>query len=335
MVVVICGLYLFNFELAANDTPSVYLTFNKVSYQTNEDIVLEVHAENFNDLFGFQIDIEEVFGDYSFLADTEPYELGENNVFGNEDRIWVNTVDGNIATFMVSKPLETELGYDYSEDSLLGIIRLKALKSIDNIYDVFEMSDTLSDLTYGNANIVVKLSDHLGDPIAYDYVMMNYDVPEVRLKAGLDTIYIGHTHSDQGIEVVYEGAYQLSVDSNVNINSAGDYEIVYTVNYAGGSVEITRYVHVLATMPIVLFELNDAITTLIIGQTFVETGCQAFVGDQSYDCIVIENNVDEDTIGTYYIIYQVTIHGLEYQTKRMIRVVDKPENMRHLGGVSL
>lgn len=316
------GIFVNSVSIAVNDTPTVHLVFNQVSYHSNDEMIMEIHVLNYNDLIGFQIDLGENFSFYTITNDEQPFDLYEDSIFSDFDTIWVNDVRNDIATFMVSRPLTEDFGYNYSNRSLLAQISLTATTTIEDVYSLFVVSNDYSDLQYGDANLIIKLSDTLGYSIAYDYVDIPLNVPKAYLNQGVDTIFLGESHTDNGITVDYDENYSIEVVSNIDVSIVGDYQIIYTINYGQGQLILVRNVYVRDAQPNIEFILNDAITTLFKGQTFVETGCSAIVNEVNMTCEVIGSNLDTSKVGEYYITYGIEVDGLIYQTRRYIMIID-------------
>lgn len=69
-------------------------------------------------------------------------------------------------------------------------------------------------------------------------------------------------------------------------------------------------------------ELNPGVDTIQIGSTHIDRGATAYYGLRALDVVVISNNVDPLTIGTYEIVYEATYSGVTKVIRRLVDVVD-------------
>lgn len=307
---------------AQEEGATVFVTFDKVSYAAQEQIALTVHVKNFTNLYGFQIDLEETFDDFTFANPVSPYEIESNAIFYG-DPVLVNGETDDVQSIMVTRQESETIGYDFSTKTALATIFLVAMRDIANPYDLFTISDDLNDLLYGDANIIIKLSNPEGMPIAYTYAVVLPD-PIITLNPGVDTVYVGENHIDQGIDVDYEGPYDIEIENGVNQHVAGSYLIIYHVILADKTIDISRHVHILTHPKEVRFELNTTLTTVKVGSTFVDPGCKVYVDDvlQS-SCEVLFDNVNTALKGIYTIEYGITLDNITYKMKRYVFVMDQ------------
>ncbi|AIO19068.1 Regulator of chromosome condensation (RCC1) repeat protein [Candidatus Izimaplasma bacterium HR1] len=141
------------------------------------------------------------------------------------------------------------------------------------------------------------------------------------LDEGVDSIGIGETHIDAGVEVFSFFAATVLVVSDVDNTTAGTYEIVYTITDTEGSeVILTRFVTVYDKTPTVLFKLSDTLTTLAVDETYVDGGCTVLINGISYTCTIKTNTVNTALAGTYTVTYSYTYNEIEYTYNRYVFV---------------
>lgn len=143
------------------------------------------------------------------------------------------------------------------------------------------------------------------------------------LLAGQDTVEIHEEWIDAGAKFVLNDEEIPMVTLNtVNTSKMDIYLIVYTYEYMDETYQIFRYVAVLDQTPPQL-ELNPGIDTIVVGQTWDDSG--VIVTDNSLEIITAEvsGNVDTSTTGTYQITYTATdSSGNTNQIIRYVTVVE-------------
>jgi hypothetical protein len=301
---------------AATEPVEVYLVFDKENYQNNEVMTLTIHVRNYNDLYGFQLDIQKDFNQFTTQTNLNPYLMNEGYIFYSNSQIWVNEVNDDIASYLVSKDLSFDEGYQYSEGyTALATIKLVALQNIINPYQLFKITSTLDDLTFDNFNMVLKLSDSNANPIAYTVIQapeVPLIPPVITLNPGIDTISIGSIHTDAHINVIYAGAFEVIVDNQVNTQALGSYAISYRVIYGDQEMVIVRYVHVIEKQKVVIFSIVPTVTTLPIGGKFENKGCSVNIDGITMPCDVLSSNINSSQTGAYQVIYGVTYQDVTY-----------------------
>ncbi len=71
-------------------------------------------------------------------------------------------------------------------------------------------------------------------------------------------------------------------------------------------------------------EVNPSHNTLSIGEEFVDAGVILVPNDDTTNITVpiVENNIDNTTVGEYTVIYQLSHEGKTYTANRVIHVID-------------
>jgi hypothetical protein len=82
--------------------------------------------------------------------------------------------------------------------------------------------------------------------------------------------------------------------------------------------ELIRVVHVIdKEVPDVLITLNPGITTIHVGDSYVDGGATANIGT-----IETIGSVDTSKAGSYILIYRVVVSGYEFTKSRVVYVLD-------------
>ena len=104
------------------------------------------------------------------------------------------------------------------------------------------------------------------------------------------------------------------METNVDVNTAGQYIITYNVSDAAGNAatEVTRTVNVNdpvdTTAPVITL-VGDAVVDLNVGDTYNEEGATAtdnVDGDISANIVIGGDTVDTNTAGQYIVTYNVS-----------------------------
>ena len=146
------------------------------------------------------------------------------------------------------------------------------------------------------------------------------------------TIEVGSTYSDAGATASdnYDGDVSSSIVTvnGVDKDTVGTYTVTYNVTDANSNAatQVSRTVNVVDTTAPVITLLGEATVTIEVGSTYSDAGATAsdnYDGDVS-SSIVTVNGVDEDTVGTYTVTYNVTDanSNAATQVSRTVNVVD-------------
>lgn len=133
----------------------------------------------------------------------------------------------------------------------------------------------------------------------------------------VSTISVGDTYTDTGITLLDSSLF-VEVTNHVNSLVAGKYSVIYSI-YQGDELcyELTRYVEVLESNLMVVITLNPGITTLYLGESYIEAGATSTYGEVS-----ITGEVDTFTAGSYVITYQVEVDDIIYIKTRIVTILD-------------
>ena len=150
----------------------------------------------------------------------------------------------------------------------------------------------------------------------------------VTLNPGVDTVELGTEHIDASVTVEDLTHTILFTIGTVDINTAGTYILTYrVVDDYDNETTILRYVTVYEKTPSIVFELEDANTTINVGDTYEDSGCFIYVDGVEHLCNIKDNNLDTSIAGIYQITYSYTYQEMEYTYQRYIFVVEAFETL--------
>ena len=251
------------------------------------------------------------------------YNVEDINGNINTKYLRVYVLDTQSPTFDVIESQVFELG-DYSSFDWTTLVT----NIQDNYCDEFVLNVITNQVDFnqvGSYLVEVEVSDMYNNRSTQEFTVDIIDTtkPTVSLLPNIDTIYVGEEYTDVGVDYVDYSAVTIETENLVDPLNEGVYVITYTATDASGNITIrTRYVTVINKEPILTFILNDAVTTLKVNQAFIDTGCNVLINNETYECQVKENTVNETLEGIYYIVYSYTYNDIEYEYYRFIFVID-------------
>ena len=130
--------------------------------------------------------------------------------------------------------------------------------------------------------------------------------------------------TDPGAEIIGDFDLDITVESNVDTSTLGDYTITYTITYLGIDYSVSRTVRVVETISTEtpsLSIIGDETIEVEQYSIFIDPGAE-IIGDFDLD-ITVESNVDTSTLGSYTIVYTITYLGVDYSLTRNIEVVPR------------
>jgi len=68
--------------------------------------------------------------------------------------------------------------------------------------------------------------------------------------------------------------------------------------------------------------LPKGIDIIAVGSEFVDKGCSVFNETEEFEMDVFSNSVDVNTLGTYHLIYKITVKGDTFTCARVVEVID-------------
>ena len=128
---------------------------------------------------------------------------------------------------------------------------------------------------------------------------------------------------DPGATILGDFNIDVVIDSDVDTSTLGDYTITYTITYESIEYVVSRTVRVVEEFSGdtrgLIFVVD---TTIVIEQysDFLDPGVE-IIGEFGLD-VVVDSNVDVNTIGTYEIVYTISYMEIDYNLTRYVEVVE-------------
>ena len=143
------------------------------------------------------------------------------------------------------------------------------------------------------------------------------------------TVEVGAAFNDPGVTVYdQDGSSTYTTTGTVDTNVLGAYTLTYTaVDNSGNQATVSRTVNVVDTTAPVITLVGDSQVNLEVGSTYTEAGATAsdnYDGDISSQIVVV-NNVDVNTLGSYTVTYSVSDSSSNAASDviRTVNVVDQ------------
>lgn len=183
-------------------------------------------------------------------------------------------------------------------------------------------------MTYKTSTISMDyVFSHWSSDAIYAYESMDiypvfdkrFNVDTLSFNPGVDTIFVGEAYNDASIELLDTGL-RIVTESTIDVDKPGKYEVIYRIyDQADLVYSISRYVRVIDPLPNVIITLNPGLSTLFVGQPYVEAGATTNLGD-----VVVKGDVNPNVAGLYEIVYEVTYGDRIFQKTRIVTIVDRP-----------
>ena len=241
-------------------------------------------------------------------------------------KFYVNIIDTTAPTFdeIVNQTIEAgSLAVDWTT------LIINNQDNSDGLLTKVVIEDSVVYDKVGKYLVTVKLLDESGNFSSQNFYVNVVDTtaPLVYLKPTLSTIYVHDVFIDSGVEVIDISETFVEVIGEVKNYEPGIYRLTYIVeDIYGNRTQIERVVHVVNQPLEVIFELEDSITTLKVGENYQDPGCKVTINGITNYCMVVENNVDVNRSGIYVIIYSFTFRDIEYTYKRYIFIYNELSN---------
>ncbi len=137
---------------------------------------------------------------------------------------------------------------------------------------------------------------------------------------------VGNEYKDKGIKATYNNIdiKDITTKGKVDNKKLGSYKIKYIVKYKKIVKKVTRTVKVVDTTPPEINLGADAVN-LFVGNDYTEIG---FSATDNYDGditskVTSTNNIDNNTVGTYEVTYEVSdSSGNKTTAKRVVNVIN-------------
>ncbi len=228
----------------ASVNASIQLSFDKNIYQTGETVTLEITGNNINDFYGIQIDTLVPLA--LSMDTTTPYDTTNNYLLSEGATVYDNDYSSGIATLIIVK--NEAPGVSVSEEKILAKITFTANENIDNILSVFTVTSDFDDITYGLANMSIKLSDSNANAIEYNTTIEYKEYAFYLIGDAEYYIEAGEEYTDQG--VFYPEAATVETTTTLSDSTVvGTYDYAYHLTDGGVDLTLHRTVIVYDSTP--------------------------------------------------------------------------------------
>jgi hypothetical protein len=176
----------------------------------------------------------------------------------------------------------------------------------------------------GVYRVRVSVTDQAGNIKTQSFNVLIVDTigPIVILNPSIDTLPLNATYIEQDVTVIDAAQVLRVIKGSVDTSIPGTYVIEYIVSDGVNDLVIVkRYITVYDPNPSIRFELGEALTTIHVGDDYVDGICQVYVNDTVDDCQVKEDNVNVAVSGIYTITYSYQYEGQEYTYQRYVFVI--------------
>ena len=245
----------------------------------------------------------------------------------------VNVVDTTapVITLLGDNPMTIEVGSTFTDPGATALD-----EGDGDLTSSIVVTGSVDTSTLGTYTLTYNVSDASGnvaDPVTRTVNVVDTTIPVITLLGeAIVTIEVGTTYTDAGATATdnYDGDLTSSIVivNNVDTSTVGTYTLTYNVSDTSGNaaVSVIRTVNVVDTTAPVITLLGEAIVTIEVGTTYTDAGATAldnYDGDLT-SSIVIVNNVDTSTVGTYTLTYNVsdTSGNAAVSVIRTVNVVD-------------
>ena len=180
----------------------------------------------------------------------------------------------------------------------------------------FKLSDELFDYEFigWDQNLENVTSDLVVKPI-YKKTLIFYNAT---LAPGVDTLQQFEVWEDAGINLNDESLTYVRTGTVDNLK-IGKYTIVYLVYSEDELVyELQRVVNVIEKQQVVNITLEESVTTIIVGNDYLESGASTNLGT-----IEIIGSVNTSKSGIYIIVYRVVYNNQTYEKSRYVFVIEE------------
>lgn len=170
-------------------------------------------------------------------------------------------------------------------------------------------------------------------------IFYNFYEPDLKLNGSeLVTIKLNQDYNEEGAKgyIFNHEIDSIDIQGDVDTSKVGSYEIKYVLKakYLKNAVSKSRIVKVTdEDAPII--ELKGKEVNIYTGSKYEEPGynaSDAYDGDLT-DKVVVTNNIDENKIGVYEIVYSVTdSSGNSFEAKRKVNVKKRPTTSKDKDG---
>ena len=222
-------------------------------------------------------------------------------------------------------------GIDYTGDA-----NTKSTAAVNGVDYDFYYGDVTIAVTadFGTVSVYCPYHGYMGgeDIFVYDsqYAIQDTTPPTITILGDNPmTIEVGSTFSDPGVTVYdQDGSSTYTTTGTVTSNVLGTYTLTYTaVDNSGNQATATRTVNVIDTTEPVITLLGDSQVNVVVGNAYTDAGATAndnYDGDITSQITVV-SNVDENTLGSYTVVYSVSdsSNNAASEVTRTVNVIDQ------------
>ena len=234
-----------------------------------------------------------------------------------------------IITLIGDALIKTEANIPYVDPGATAIDNYDG--DISNNIDILNNVNTDVNGTYTITYNVTDSNGNAATEVIRTVIVQDTTPPVITLiGVSNETIEVHTPYVDPGVYAVdnYDGdiSNNVTVINNLNANILGTYTIKYTVSDSTGNkaIPVIRTIHVVDTTPPVITLTDASFITLEGGiDTYEEPG---FTAIDNYDgditsIVDVSGTVDVNTVGTYYISYNVSDACGNQEVVRTIEVI--------------
>ena len=222
-----------------------------------------------------------------------------------------------VITLTGDETVHVEAGSDYTES---GAIFTDNYDS-DGVATIG--GDTVDTSVLGTYTITYNITDtnlNIAVEVTRTVIVEDTTAPIVSLNPSLDSITIGDEYTEYSVDTYDTENITTVVEGMVDTSTAGIYVLTYTVtDESGNETVIVRYVTV-SDIPTVEFILGNAVTSIKVGDAYIDGECEVLINGTSNSCAIKSNTVDISVEGIYTITYSYTYNEKEYTHDRYIFV---------------
>ena len=220
--------------------------------------------------------------------------------------------------------------------SYTGDANTQSTDAVDGVTYDFYYGDVTITVTgdFGTLSVYCPYHGYMGGEniFVYDsqYAIVDTTPPTITVLGDNPlTVEVGAAFSDPGVTVYdQDGSSTYTTTGTVDTNVLGAYSLTYTaVDNSGNQATATRTVNVVDTTAPVITLTGDSQVNLEVGSTYTDAGATAsdnYDGDISSQIVVV-NNVDVNTLGSYTVTYSVSDSSSNAASAvtRTVNVVDQ------------
>ncbi|KFZ26634.1 MAG: Regulator of chromosome condensation (RCC1) repeat protein [Candidatus Izimaplasma bacterium HR2] len=182
----------------------------------------------------------------------------------------------------------------------------------------------------GNYLVTYSVEDSSGNlsEVFRTVIIQDTTPPTVSLNSNIDTVMVGELYIDSGITYEDFDDVIVTLTGEVDTTTPGTYILTYSAEDTSGNITvIKRAVTVVSLNPTIEFELGDALTSIKVGEEFIDGTCKVFVNNIESNCEGRTDNINTSEAGIYTIEYSYSHNEKEYTYIRYIFVYEEGNDL--------